>query len=477
MLALIKRSALVIGLFAICWIATIIYWRSSHRIPAASDMIIYLIAVPLTLLFTFWVTKKVIAGFKKSDIGQTADSAGTADARIGDNVEGLLTLTVLGSALRSTAGNAPDALFQTILERETLPQLDKELSDNEGFPVLTGRIADIDESAVADEWSSWLATQGYPAHEWEPEKLRALGLGNEVVRELAEQLVSQEIVTNYLTANATQKVGIALPMLHLQTILPADWTEQEKKLGNEWLAYQIEHLGWPKEKLSIEIPTTDSRQSSSPLLQLDRLILDTHRQKSSNITLMMACESFIGEQTIEKWDSTNQLLTSRNHKGKIPSEGATALLLASAVLDDKLVFDNTAILHRVAHEQRQKSVEESGRINGDLIIKLCDDACTAADINIDAIKLVSSDTGNHPNRVAELLQAVQTHLPEIDPDTQIANVIAACGSAEAVSTLAALALAHTEAYANGHHALCISNQHTHERMAVVVSPLTSAAAV
>ncbi len=450
----------------------ILYWRTSHQMPGASDLVIYLLAMPLGILFIYWTAKVLFLKIKNP---KSKDFAAIVPEKEVDDSEAKLTLVLLASAVRSSAGNAPEEILQAIREEHAAPQLDKHLTDSNGFPVLTGRIADIDEAAAADRWSEWFVSKNHPAHTWSQEQLRAMDLGSSVAMELIDQLIAHELINTYQMASDGQKENVRLPTLHLQTLLPPQWTGIDKQLANAWLVDQIVEAGWPKEKLSVREMAKQDQQDFSPLAQLDRLILESHRLRSTDMTLMMACESFIGEQTIEQWETSNRLMSSKNTKGHIPGEGAAAILLSTASTATTFSLEKPVLLHRAARKFREKSIEASGVVSGELVVDLCVEACAAAGIAADAVKLVSSDTGNHPNRMAELLQAVQTHLPDIAPNEQVANVVTACGNAGIVSTLTALVLAHGETRTTDQHTLCISNQHPQERLAVIISPLTPVA--
>ena len=170
-----KRSLLVIGVFALCWIAAVWYWRSTTRMPDTGDLALAMLVMPLTLITSFVLARKTFAapdaaaaragaaqapaappGAPELQAGQGAQ-AGNAHgaAQAPDAAAPWLPFAVAGTALRMAHGDSPAELAAAIAEGEARLDLDSELTDLQGFPLLAGRVADIDMEPL-EEWLSTL---------------------------------------------------------------------------------------------------------------------------------------------------------------------------------------------------------------------------------------------------------------------------------------------------------------------------------
>jgi hypothetical protein len=92
-------------------------------------------------------------------------------------------LAMVATALRSPYGTSAEELASAIADNEARADLDKELVDDKGFPVMTARSDDAHDEALQDEIADWLSSQGLLVHLSE-EQWRALTLASGVAAEL-----------------------------------------------------------------------------------------------------------------------------------------------------------------------------------------------------------------------------------------------------------------------------------------------------
>jgi hypothetical protein len=190
-----------------------------------------------------------------------------------------------------------------------------------------------------------------------------------------------------------------------------------------------------------------------------------------HLCLVIACESWIGEDSIQAWDQAGGLRKAKVESGQTPGEGAAGLLLADSQQATAWATDApSASMHRVAWGRREKSADAGGRISGELLVQLTQDAIQSAGIAPAQISLLVAD-GDH-RRLAEIFSLEAGALPDLDFSSQCLKVAADCGSAGAVSSLTALVLAHHEASTEQGKALCIGCQDAFERVAVAIQPFT-----
>lgn len=468
----ISRTLLVLGVFITVWFAMVLYWRATNRMPTSSDVALYLLAIPAGLLLLLWLTLKGAAMFStKSDapaVSQTTPDAETLAHEKTAQQERALTLTILASALRAAHGQSADELTSALASKKAKFDLDSELKNGDGYPILSGRIASVDEDAQRDAISEWLTTRGAQEITWTSEQLRAQALGSEVVIELTQQAITHPQLESYLAAPPTKRDKIALPTLQLRALLPAHWETEKRKVTAEWFIHLIGQQGWPSEKIALkpELPN----DYMAPLSMVDRLSVDTYRQSLPCFGMVLACESHIGELTVSDWENTGRLFTGTGDQGLIPGEGAAGVLLADAQQTTLMNPKSAAKIHRIAQNRREKSADDRGRTSAETLTGLTKDALLVAAVDPEKVTLVTADTDHRVSRVAELMDMGLATFPALDLGEQCFNIAASCGAAGAVSSLTALALAHHEAVENSSFALCVNNQDGFARAAVIVSP-------
>jgi hypothetical protein len=497
MLAWIKRGALICGMFIAVWILMMVYWSSTNRMPTSTDILLYLVILPVVFLLAIWIVRKIRSAIAARMAANAAAAAAAAaapapglpkdtesTAAAAAAAENAWTLAIVASALRSPHGPSAAALSAALKSQEARLPLDPELTDAEGFPVRSGRIAAADTEADPDTApiALWITAAGASQPAWTPEQLRALALGGEVLTELAAQLQLHPELSRYVDTQITLRDAIALPSLQLIPVLPPHWPAEVRNHAVAWFTDLVTQQGWPAEKiLPISPANTDHAASSTPLKLIDDLSLHTHRQSLPCLALLVACESFIGERSVAQWDAAGQLLKGKGNSGQTPGEGAAGFLIADDRQAALLQIDPASTLHRATLGRRDKSADASGRIDGAFLTGLAQaalkNANMTANITTDNVTLLIADSDHRSSRTAELMGLGYAVLPEIDLGSQCLKVAADCGSAGAVSCLTALALAHhavaTAAPDEDTAVLCVSNNDAFERAAVVLSPLLS----
>lgn len=468
----LNRVLVVFGVFIIVWFAMIVYWQASNRMPTSSDLVINLFAFPLGLLAALWLIIKGATLFTAKPPASTTaqtdqDKNALAQAQTAEQERGW-TLTILSSALRAVHGKSADELTTALVPNEATPELDSELKDAKGHPILSGRIKDVDEDAQHDVISKWLTAHNLPVATWSGEQLRALALGSEVIAELIQPAITHPLLEEYKAMIPAKRHVVALPTLQLLTVLPMQWDAEKRKIATQWFAHLVEQHGWPAEKIDTKV--APSLERMAPLHRIDQLSVASHRQASPCFAIVLACESHIGGQTVNDWENAGTLLSGKNDLGKVPGEGAAGLLLADTQQTLLLKPESAAIIHRIAQGQHEKSADDSGRIGAELLSALSKDALLIAAVTHEKIVMVTADTDQRASRVTELTGMVYASLPNLNLRKQCLKVAAACGVADAVSSLTALALAHHEVVKKSSFALCVSNQDSFVRAAVIISP-------
>jgi hypothetical protein len=423
-----------------------------------------LVMLPLLLLAAVWGGGKVAAQMAAAPA--PADAAPGAPAATPAALAA--TSVMLAGALRMPHGASAEELAQAMLTKQARLALDPELADANGFPLLSGRVADVDELAQEELMADWLGKQaGQPR--LEAEQLRALALAGDVAAELARAATLHPLLSAYLQAAPSAP---APPLLQLLPLLPDEWDQQQRALAADWLLHVVAEQGWPAERLALSVAG-----AGASAFQRMADLADLHVQSGRPyLCIVLACASHIGERSVAAWSARGALLTAANPAGQAPGEGAAGLLLADAGQAGLIDADAAVVLHRAANGLRATSADARGRTDTELLAALGAQALLPAAPGA-SVGLLAADTDHRASRVAELMGMAHAALPELDLASQVVSVAASCGSAGAVPALAALVLAR-QACADqpGLHALCVSNQHSHQRGAILVGPRTEATA-
>ncbi|MFZ6648937.1 hypothetical protein ACO0LO_24645 [Undibacterium sp. TJN25] len=470
---------IIVGTFALVWLAVVYYWRSGNRMPSVSEVAFYFIAAPIGVLIAIWLAVKawgLATAQPEAGTAAVTESA-SAHAPAVDTAaeqEKELSLAILASSLRTARGSSAEELAASLASNKAAFNLDTELTDRNGYPIMSGRIQDIDTDRQSAALTEWAINAGLPGISWSDEQLRALTLGTAVLTELAQRLIGHALLADYLAARPERRDAILLPPLRLIAQLPGSWPAEQRGRAAQWLSHLVLEQGWPVEKLllTVDSPPMPSRA----LAAIDRLMLDSFRQSLPCLAIVVACESHIDAATVDKWEEEGKLLDPQGNIALIPGEGAAGLLLADAQQAGQFAVNGSAKLHRLAQDARKKSVDAPGfageQLLADMIRQALDDGKIAA---VD-VALLSSDTDHRSNRMIELITAGSALFPDLDPNTQYLKVASGCGEIGAAAGIAALALAHHEVSNGAAAAICISNQDSHERAVAAISTWVEQAA-
>ena len=448
-------AALAVAVFATCWTASLAYWRASGSTPSGMAVGQLLLGLPAAILLAAWLGRSALRARSGTAVLQPAAAAVSAAAP----ERGALP-HIAAAAVRLRGGDSVDDLAEALRANAAPCELDSELADDAGYPIFTGRIDTLDPDAARDEMLPWLAQRGLAELRLSDEQWRALAMGAAVTAELAQHALLHPLVPDYLAAPPAERSAVALPMLHVKPVLSAGWLPAQRQAAGDWLLHLVAQQGWPATRLQLS-PAFDSGPSASFSL-LGALA------HSPGLTLLVACESFIGDDSVRDWSERGLLYTGRTPRGQVPGEGAAGLLLADGDQAALLAPAPMATLHGACDGQRPHSADARGNIDSELLAALGRQAMQEAHIAPAAVTALCVDADLRPSRTGELMGMASAILPELDLAAQMVSAGACCGSAGAVGPIAALALARHEAVENGGQVLCVSNADSHYRCALLV---------
>ncbi|MCC2972915.1 hypothetical protein [Massilia sp. IC2-476] len=447
-----KLGAVVITAFIVSWAIALWYWHQTGRDPGTGELALGLLVLPMGILFGLWASQKAVLGRAAPSPSVTAKPA-SPTARV-DAAPASPVLALVASALRSPHGTSAEELASAIADNEARADLDKELVDDNGFPVMTARSDDAQDDTLQDEIADWLASQGMQLRlsdqEW-----RALTLATGVAAELGSQAAG-----DLLPSEGNP------PMLQLKLMLPHEWTIEVRRAATMWLKHTVSQYGWPE--ASITTSDIPDQEQATPTTLLAQLMPVASSNSRSQVAIVLACASLIGQESVDRLAAQSALFKSSQSRGQIPGEGAAGLLLTDLQLAHSCGAE-FALLGPVIERRRDSSADEARRVDSTLLLDMVDQIHKAAAVDISQLNMVVADTAHRPNRVLELMGLSAPAIPQVDA-ADIVRIGLGSGSCGAVPFMTVLALARHYALERGAPILCIGNEDPILRSAALVRP-------
>jgi hypothetical protein len=454
----LKTGLLAALVFALCWGGAIAWWQSAGSEPGASDLALMLLALPCGLLLVFKLGKKLVLARPAAPVAAAAGVAGSSSAPVAA-APSAAPLAILAAALRSPHGASPEELGAAIAENKARPDLDPELVDDKGFPITAARRDDAADAALQEEISDWLAANSMPDTHFSDVQRRALTLGTAVVRDLAGYAASELL-----------PMGGQPPTLRLIPILPAGWTTEQQSSANAWFKQVTAQCGWPP--ASVTCADVPGATGSAPSALHNQFVFRAS-SGSRFAALVIACESNIDQENVDRWESDGVLFTPARSQGLIPGEGAAGLLLMDLDSIKSQRGSVYALLDPFVETRRDVSIDENKRTDMKPLAGLVERACKQAAIEIEDVGMIVADTGERANRTLELMGLASAALPQLESSSDVACVGASSGTCGAVPYLTALALAQHHAIRREAPVLCMSNEDARHCCVTLVRPTPS----
>jgi hypothetical protein len=448
------RTSLLVGfIFILTWGCAIWYWRATDRVPDAAGLALVLLVLPLALIGAAQVGRTLISRSRPT-AANTVQSVTTQAPVI--EQQSHPTVTILATSVRVLRGTTAKEMAAAIAKSQVRPDVDKALLDSSGFPVMSQRSGDGVDETMQEEVSAWLAQNGIPAPQFSEEQWRALTLGTTT----AGDLVSQAIHTFLPTEGEA-------PMLRLMPLLPTDWKVDQQRLASQWLVHAVAQCGWPASRIT----TDDSPIQSSISAAFSQLV---EGSPSAHITTMIiACASNIGQETVAQWDANHMLFTPTNPHGQVPGEGAAGLLLTSA---EQAQASGRVPGARFYLQEQLVDTDSGSRNKSDsspVLRNLVETFAARLAVQLSDIPIIVTDAGEQPARVLEVMQLANTLMPQIDGSRDIVCAGTACGTCGAVPLIAAISLACHFAADRQVPVLCIGNDGPTRRSVGLIRPAES----
>lgn len=456
----LKYGAVILTTFVVCWAIVIWFWHTTGRNPGTSELALTLLALPAALLLGLWAGRKLVAARAAPATAAASNptplpATGTATAAP--------ALAIVATALRSPYGASAEELADAIANNEARADLDKELVDEHGFPVMAARCEDAQDEALQDEIREWLSGQDMPALHLDEEQWRALILASGVTAELASR-----------AAGELMPAEGAPPVLQLRLLLPQDWDSAVRRATAKWLTHVVSQYGWPVDKIAVP-DALEQAQPLTPTALLAQLMPAPPAPPAPLVAMVIACASLIGQESVDRLAARSLLFTSSSQvRGQTPGEGAAGLLLADLGQAQLLDHEDFTLLGPIGERHLDTSADDARRSDATPLLELAAQLGKAGAIDLSRISMVVADTGHRSNRVLELMGLGAPALPQVDASDDIVRIGLGSGSCGAVPVITVLALAQHYARERNAPVLCVSNEDPFLRGAALVRPMASA---
>lgn len=422
--------------FGACWTGAIVWWRSRTGDPGTGELMFYLFVLPGGLLCGALAAQKRLAAAPPAPTPEPVDAPAPMPAA--------MPVALLAAAVRSPYGATLDDLTDSLARNKARPALDAELTDEEGFPLLTARCPDAVDPALQAEIVAWL---GDAATDFSDEQWRALVLASSVTAELATALPLHFENDN----------------LRLAPVLPVDWPAGQRDAAGRWLQHIVVQHGWPAEHITIVPPNEADMSGTVPTTLLRPMATAV-----PGLTLIVAGASHVGDATVQAWTIRQTLCTSTCPHGQIPGEGAVGMLLGNPAQGASTGIHFT-VLDPIATARHAVSADEHRGPLPPVLPDLARATLTTAAIDASTLTAIVADT-RRTTLMLELMSFANTAAPQLTDANDVIAFGRASGTCGAVPALTALALASHYACDRNGPVLWLSNEDAFQRCAAIVRP-------
>ena len=484
---LIKGVALFVAVTCFVWVAVLWRWDSTSRAMSVDDILIYLGLLPLVvfalLLALRWAWRSAAArqagAASAAAAAAPAGGAPVAAAPQAEEAQRHATVQLLAAHAATACGSNLSEILAAVKDGKPRPELDKQLRDSAGLPVVCARIPDLALDELAESLEPALAAvrqqrPEFAAHEFPEHAQRALtALLEPLVKTLGALAPWHErLGVDPERKNLPPPDEKSLGVLRVLVGWPLEWSEFAQAVASEWIRGVL--AGGQATPVPAARVRLRARAVAGTELWLDaeRLLHSVAREKREDLVLVAACHSDLDEARIELLDQQQRLFSAQQRpKGVMAGEAAVAMLLAPAGWpEDPSADDKPMLLHRAAVLQRDKSVEGAGRITSATLAEAATQALSASQVPAAEIGALVCDADQHTSRGTELFGVSIEMLPQLDAveDMRLSGTLT--GHVGAASVLLTVAAAAALARELNQPCLALSLGDTKLRLALVSKP-------
>lgn len=449
-----KAIALLVAIACGVWVAVLWRWQVTARDMNLQDIALYLVLLPLMVfggaLVVRWAWRGALArptgGAATAAAAGAAASGGRSGLTSPSDAHRMVTVQLLGAFLACAAGESPGDLLSAAKGGAPRPALDPELRDEAGLPVFAARMTELPPTKSADWFEPCLAAARGQRDEWaaaEPPEhvLRALAALQEPLADALRTLAPW--AARFEQATDAPRGEMPPRRARLLVGWPADWTAFEQAFGMAAVGHGIAGNLTAPMAAQYVVATAHVGSGEELLLHADRLMQALTRDALSEPVIVAACHSALSDAAVDALERAGTLYSSeRRPKGRMPGEGAAALVLAPADWPVNPDADGPAQhLHRPAAVRRDKSVDAPGRVGSEIAVQSMAQALAASGLEPDRIAAIVCDADQHTARTVEFHLGCIALFSQLDSADDLHLIGTVTGFVGAVTALMAVACA------------------------------------
>lgn len=477
--ALAPWILLSIALTTIIWMLVIAWWRTTQSVVQTSDLLLYLVALPLGVIGTLLLC--VYAG-KRRKKRRTPDAIPSSNERPeAEFPPPGMTLPILAAWTVTSLAPVADEIVDALAERRARPLPDPLLTDEQGFPLLSGRVPELDTSSIeaalnrhVDEEQTSLPkdTDSYSAA-----CLRALALLGSMLDQVLDDWPLHAIDDQQQTAasqTATLRGSSGLPhqvarpfVLNVKLLVSASLQAYEHAFAHAYLKDRLAPLKARMHDMRIElVPAHDD----ATCLALANQFSQASSESDGQALLLLACDSTLCPVVTEDWQASGRLFGSRQPNGLMMGEAAFGILCIRGSALDHAMTAPICHLMRMSRARRDTSADAPGKPSSACLAEQIASALGASRVAGDAIGSVVCDADHRNGRTLECIGAMIEQTPRLDAIQNRLAVNEACGHLGAASMAGVISVATLQVAAAGHPVLLFNVSHATDRAAAVLIP-------
>jgi hypothetical protein len=498
-----KILALLLVITTLVWLTTLWRWQSNQVDPGGVAVVMYLLVLPVlltaALVGAVWGVGRMrrYAAAPIVPASSAKASAGQAQAGAPASAPPKPThFTVLAAAAETRAGKAWPAACQAITKGDCKPELDPEIKDDEGLPVFTAPVDDVDTAFIADQLDQWAEQRAgtdeggeWVGYQCPDEVPRALVLAEKCLGDMLDAVELQWPALGGLRLPdagrpAGNAAALKVPTAVIRIGVPARWPDQARQLATQWLEQLLDPLvetglqaaGQTRamarnSRAAVQVHVHPVESAEAFWRLIDQQMQQWQRDGDPGLMLALVADSHVSPLEVDRWQARQELFSGQQQNGRVPGEAAAGLLLASPAwpaLPDAL--PPIAWLHRAGVFERQKPADASGRISADTLQQAIADTLRAANADASSITHITTEADHRASRTAEVFQALQEVIPHIEPMEQVLRLGAGCGDMGIARLGVATALAAAQVSESDEPGLVLATFDPIARMALLVTP-------
>lgn len=481
--------AISLAAIAATWLVVIFWWQTTQRAVTSTDALLHLVALPLVVLLCTGLLRRRLSAKTKAALPQSgqsvpADAPSTTPNAEKDAAMRTLKLPVVAAWAATSLASNGEAFLEILAEQRSRPTPDEFLTNDHGFPILTGRVKELDTSAVIHNLVQTgaghaLENTAY-ADEARDALLRALALLESVLEQAAcdwplnnvdidSSRMSEDNILTLRGAPSLAATAAGGLTLRVKLLVSEDLEPGERQAAQAYVAKRLSAYGISAQQMAADVVATGD--DATALLLADEFCIDALNapgNDSPQALLILAAASTLCPSIVDSWESRENLFDPRRPNGLMMGEAAFGVLCANEKALQAAAASPICYLTRVIRSQRDAST--SGKTAHECLAATIGAALNATDLSADAIGTAVCDADHRTNRTLESIEAMLNQTPKLDAIQNRLAINEACGHLAAASVLGVLATGAIQSGSAGHPVLLFNVSHAAERAAAVLIP-------